>query len=81
MFQSKNEGRKTDAAIFHHPSSVIGLSSSVLRPYFAVPFGDMMLSGNFGMLAAAADLLPELKEPIRKSLQGKTGIAPWELES
>jgi uncharacterized protein (DUF1786 family) len=56
-------------------------SSFHLRPYFAVPFGDMMLSGNFGILAAAADLLPELKEPIRKSLQGQTGIAPWELQS
>ncbi|PKN92007.1 MAG: pyruvate formate lyase-activating protein [Chloroflexi bacterium HGW-Chloroflexi-6] len=60
---------------------VIQPSSFSLHPYFAVPFGDMMLSGNFGMLAAAADLLPELNEPIRKSLQGKTGIAPWELES
>lgn len=57
-----------------------GTAASGLRPYFAVPFGDMMLSGNFGMLAAAADLLPELKEPIRKSLQGQTGIAPWELK-
>jgi len=57
-----------------------GTVASGLRPYFAVPFGDMMLSGNFGMLAAAADLLPELKEPIRKSLQGQTGIAPWELK-
>lgn len=57
-----------------------GAAASGLRPYFAVPFGDMMLSGNFGMLAAAADLLPQLKEPIRKSLQGQTGIAPWELE-
>lgn len=56
-------------------------SSFHLHPYFAVPFGDMMLSGNFGMLAAAADLLPDLKEPIRKALQGQTGIAPWELES
>jgi uncharacterized protein (DUF1786 family) len=56
-------------------------SSFRLHPYFAVPFGDMMLSGNFGMLAAAADLLPELNEPMRKSLQGKTGIAPWEVES
>ena len=57
-----------------------GTAASGLRPYFAVPFGDMMLSGNFGMLAAAADLLPQLKEPIRKSLQGQTGIAPWELK-
>jgi uncharacterized protein (DUF1786 family) len=51
-----------------------------LRPYFAVPFGDMMLSGNFGMLAAAADLLPDAAETIRASLQiaGGSGLAPWD---
>jgi len=50
-----------------------------LRPYFAVPFGDMMLSGNFGMLAAAADLLPEAGEAIRGSLQSSNrGAAPWD---
>jgi uncharacterized protein (DUF1786 family) len=51
-----------------------------LRPYFAVPFGDMMLSGNFGMLAAAAELLPDASEAIRASLQttGGSGVAPWD---
>jgi uncharacterized protein (DUF1786 family) len=49
-----------------------------LRPYFAVPFGDMMLAGNFGMLAAAADLLPNLAEPIRQALTGQGGKAPWD---
>jgi uncharacterized protein (DUF1786 family) len=54
-------------------------SPAPLRPYFAVPFGDMMLSGNFGMLAAAADLLPELAEPIRTRLAGSAPVrAPWE---
>lgn len=54
---------------------------SRLRPYFAVPFGDMMLAGNLGLLAAAADLLPELTEPLRKSLSGTAqGTAPWDTE-
>jgi len=56
-------------------------SHSRLHPYFAVPFGDMMLSGNIGLLAAAADLLPELTGPIQQSLSGagKTA-APWDTE-
>lgn len=53
-----------------------------LRPYFAVPLGDMMMAGNIGLLAAAADLLPELTEPLRKSLSGITqGTAPWDTEA
>lgn len=52
-----------------------------LRPYFAVPFGDMMLAGNIGLMAAAADLLPALTEPLRQALAGKApGIAPWDKE-
>lgn len=51
-----------------------------LVPYFAVPFGDMMIAGCFGLLAAVADLLPYLAEPIRASLKGGggTGTPPWE---
>jgi uncharacterized protein (DUF1786 family) len=54
--------------------------ASSLKPYFAVPFGDMMISGCFGMLAAVADLIPELAEPIRASLSGNggSGTPPWE---
>ena len=53
---------------------------SKLRPYFAVPFGDMMIAGCFGLLAATADLLPELGETIRLSLDGSggNGAAPWD---
>jgi uncharacterized protein (DUF1786 family) len=53
---------------------------SSLRPYFAAPFGDMMLSGCFGLLAATADVLPDLAEPIHASLSGRGGseTAPWE---
>lgn len=56
--------------------------SSSLRPYFAVPFGDMMLTGCFGLLAATADLLTELSDPIRASLAGRGGRGkpPWELD-
>jgi len=55
---------------------------SQLRPYFAVPFGDMMLSGNLGLLAAAAKLLPHLTETIQQSLFGRRArAAPWEMEA
>jgi len=56
-------------------------TSSTLRPYFAVPFGDMMIAGCFGLLAATADRIPELSEPILKSLSNRTGsdIAPWDI--
>ena len=53
-----------------------------LRPYLAVPFGDMMVAGCIGLLSAAADILPELAEQIRASLnQTGHGAAPWEIES
>jgi hypothetical protein len=54
--------------------------ASPLRPYFAVPFGDMMIAGCFGLLAAAAEVLPDLAEPILGSLRGGRGqgVAPWD---
>lgn len=57
------------------------MRDSRLRPYFAVPFGDMMITGCFGMLEAVADLLPELGDPIRASLSGTggSGTPPWEI--
>lgn len=56
------------------------LHGSRLRPHFAVPFGDMMISGCFGLLAAAADHLPHLAEAIHAALtrQGDSGTAPWD---
>jgi len=55
-------------------------SSGSIRPYFASPFGDMMLAGNIGLLAATADVLPDLAEPILASLSGTggSGFAPWD---
>ena len=57
------------------------LSGSDLRPYFATPFGDMMIGGCFGLLAATADVLPDLREGILASLQDGAGrgTPPWEV--
>ncbi len=54
---------------------------SSLRPYFAAPFGDMMIAGCFGLLAAVADRCPDLGEEIRQSLAGIGGHGnpPWEI--
>jgi uncharacterized protein (DUF1786 family) len=58
-----------------------GGTSPSLKPYFAVPFGDMMIAGCFGMLAAAADVLPEIAETIHRSMRGEStrGTAPWDV--
>lgn len=57
------------------------MAESSLRPYYVAPFGDMMLVGCFGLLAAVADVLPALREPIRASLRGAggAGTPPWEI--
>src|SRR5215216_2164352 len=49
----------------HHPSSIV--------PYFATPFGDMMITGCFGLLAATAEVIPNLAEAIRGSMRGVQG--------
>lgn len=54
------------------------MHGSIHQPYFAVPYGDMMLAGCFGMLAAMAEVYPEFAEPIRRSLGNMSGAAPWE---
>ena len=57
-------------------------SSFSLHPYFAVPFGDMMIAGCFGLLAATAEIMPNLTETIYGSLRGGRGslrrVAPWD---
>lgn len=52
-----------------------------LRPYFAVPFGDMMIAGCFGLLAATAEVIPGLAETIHRSLRSDRGrgVAPWDI--
>ncbi|PWH20019.1 MAG: pyruvate formate lyase-activating protein [Anaerolineae bacterium] len=56
------------------------MKASTLRPYFAAPFGDMMITGCFGLLAAVGDCLPQLAEPIQESLRAAPDrdVAPWD---
>jgi uncharacterized protein (DUF1786 family) len=60
------------------------MGGSKLRTYFAAPFGDMMLTGCFGLLAAAADVFPELGSEIKDALNSAgpapSGLPPWEIE-
>jgi uncharacterized protein (DUF1786 family) len=72
-------------SMFNRKSSIgnrksIHPSSFSLHPYFAVPFGDMMIAGCFGLLAATGEILPELGESIHRSLrgEGRRGVAPWD---
>jgi uncharacterized protein (DUF1786 family) len=67
-------------AIFEKQCQIMVTES--LRPYFPAPYGDMMITGCFGLLAATADVLPNLAELINASLkkQRSVGVAPWEAE-
>ena len=74
MFRNADDGRQT---MDNGQSSIV---NGRLRPYFAVPFGDMMIAGCFGLLAATGEILPELGESIQRSLRGEggRGVAPWD---
>jgi uncharacterized protein (DUF1786 family) len=65
-------------SLFNQQSSIKNQKS--LRPYFATPFGDMMIAGCFGLLAATAEIMPDLAETIYGSLRGGLGygVAPWD---
>jgi uncharacterized protein (DUF1786 family) len=65
-------------SMFHRQSSIENRKS--LRPYFATPFGDMMIAGCFGLLAATAELMPNLSETVYRSLRGARGTAPWDAQ-
>jgi uncharacterized protein (DUF1786 family) len=71
----------------HRPQTIDdGQSSKVngrLRPYFATPFGDMMIAGCFGLLAAAAEVMPNLAEEIHGSMRGERGrgVTPWDVSA
>jgi uncharacterized protein (DUF1786 family) len=56
------------------------LNGSRLHPYFAVPFGDMMISGCIGLLSACALHFSDLSQSIQDSLinLGDSGKAPWD---
>jgi hypothetical protein len=56
------------------------MAGSDLKPYFAAPYGDMMLVGCFGMLTAVRDVYPDLRDELDPvvSDQRDTGTAPWD---
>jgi uncharacterized protein (DUF1786 family) len=54
------------------------MRTSRYAPYFAVPYGDMMIAGCFGLVRACADLVPEWSEAIIAALDGAERGAPWE---
>ncbi|HSM72909.1 MAG TPA: DUF1786 domain-containing protein [Anaerolineales bacterium] len=60
------------------PRRSMFMNNPTLRPYYSVPFGDMMIAGCFGMLRALADAMPELAESILRSVGGGRGVAPWD---
>ena len=53
------------------------LKNAGLPVYFAVPHGDQMLAGCFGLLRACADVAPEWREPIIEALAGKVDRSLW----
>jgi uncharacterized protein (DUF1786 family) len=62
------------------PRRSMFMNNPILRPYYSVPFGDMMIAGCFGLLAATAEVMPDLAETIQGSLRGGRGhgVAPWD---
>ena len=44
------------------------IAASSLRPYFAAPFGDMMISGCFGLLRGYGEVFPESRDAIAARL-------------
>lgn len=65
--------------------AVVGPRRGLLRRsrhpvYMAVPGGDMMLAGCFGLLRAFADLYPEFAPKILEAFQGAPRPAPWEVD-
>jgi len=67
-----------EPSTMNRPSSIV---NGHLRPYFATPFGDMMIAGCFGLLAATAEVMPNLAETIQGSMRGAKGhgVAPWDV--
>ncbi len=48
------------------------MKQSRLHPYFVAPFGDMMLTGCFGLASAFSLRFPRWREEIRSSLNSRT---------
>jgi uncharacterized protein (DUF1786 family) len=63
-------------AMLRSPGAVTGRGSD-LPVYFAVPHGDQMFAGCFGMLRACAELMPAWREAIAGSLADQVDRSLW----
>lgn len=84
IFESNGHGAILFAgsALDGHLLSITGprralLYGSRLKPYLAVPFGDMMLAGCYGLVRAFSRLVPETGEVIERALAGQGGKSLW----
>ncbi len=55
------------------------MAQSTHPVYFAVPYGDMMIAGCFGLVRAWADIYPHDREQLLESLTGAERGAPWDV--
>ncbi len=55
------------------------MRESRLRPYFATPFGDMMMAGCYGLIRAVGAQMPEYTEEIEAAFGQGRDKPPWEL--
>ncbi len=53
------------------------LTDTDLPIYAAVPHGDQMLTGCYGLLRACADIEPDWRQPISDALAGKVDCSLW----
>jgi uncharacterized protein (DUF1786 family) len=51
------------------------IRGSALNPYLAVPYGDMMMAGNYGLLRAYAEHVPEAAQAINAQLHRGIQVA------
>lgn len=78
------------AVMFHHAAmppearclAVTGPRRNLLREarhavFFATPFGDMMMTGCYGLIRAYADLAPEHAQVITHAMSGGNGKSLW----
>jgi uncharacterized protein (DUF1786 family) len=68
--------QRPGAVTGQRPGAVTGRSAD-LPAYFAVPHGDQMFAGCFGLLRACADLEPAWREPITAGLADQTDRSLW----
>lgn len=54
------------------------LKESSLPIHYAVPFGDMMMSGCFGLIMAWAAVFPHQADQINAALENTNNKTPWD---